>query len=259
MRAAIRQPLLQALLQAFLGRSNCGAPRAASASGRPSRARATHAFDGSYGGLWRRPRPSAAGVGRSRLQHAGRIQRFPLHISRRHPRSRVAFMREGIEDKATLGGVLGERGLMGGGAAGHELDRADVRLGTPPHAIIIGQAVVEDPTYQPVNEERRDHTWPAARGHHPLRPDILRDTKQRRGVLGRFDELHRRIADRRSRQRRRAIDHQHRQTFCEPGAVDRSERETAVIRWLRPAPHSRPCNGFKPITQSADKTAIAAM
>lgn len=72
-------------------------------------------------------------------------------------------MREGIEDKATLGGVLGERGLMGGGAAGHELDRADVRLGTPPHAIIIGRAVVEDPTYQPVNEERRDHTWPAAR------------------------------------------------------------------------------------------------
>ena len=76
---------------------------------------------------------------------------------------RVAFMREGIEDRTKPGGVLGERGLMGGGAAGHELDRADVRLGTPPHAIIVGRAVLGDPTYQPVNEERYDHTWPAAR------------------------------------------------------------------------------------------------
>jgi N,N-dimethylformamidase len=36
-------------------------------------------------------------------------------------------------------------------------------LGTPPHAIIVGRAVLEDLTYQPVNEERYDHTWPAAR------------------------------------------------------------------------------------------------
>jgi N,N-dimethylformamidase len=52
---------------------------------------------------------------------------------------------------------------MGGGAAGHELDRADHRLGTPAHAIIVGRAVVDHPTFQPVNEERFDHTWPAAR------------------------------------------------------------------------------------------------
>ena len=32
-----------------------------------------------------------------------------------------------------------------------------------PHAIIVGRAVLNDPTYQPVNEERFDHTWPAAR------------------------------------------------------------------------------------------------
>ncbi|MEJ1979108.1 MAG: N,N-dimethylformamidase beta subunit family domain-containing protein [Acetobacteraceae bacterium] len=61
------------------------------------------------------------------------------------------------------GVVFGERGFMGGGGAGHELDRADVRLGTPHHALVIGRAVVPDPTYQPVNEERRDHTWPAPR------------------------------------------------------------------------------------------------
>lgn len=52
---------------------------------------------------------------------------------------------------------------MGGGAAGHELDRADTRLGTPVHALVVGRAVVQEPSYQPVNEERRDHTWPASR------------------------------------------------------------------------------------------------
>ena len=76
---------------------------------------------------------------------------------------RVAFMREGMEGKTEPGSILGERGLMGGGAAGHELDRADTSLGTPPHAIIVGRAVLDDPIYQPVNEERYDHTWPAPR------------------------------------------------------------------------------------------------
>ena len=52
---------------------------------------------------------------------------------------------------------------MGGGAAGHELDRADVSLGTPRHALIVARAVVHEASYQPVNEERRDHTWPGSR------------------------------------------------------------------------------------------------
>ena len=72
-------------------------------------------------------------------------------------------MRVGMEGAAHPGRVLGERGLMGGGAAGHELDRADTRLGTPHHTIIVGRAVVADPSYQPVNEERLDHTWPGTR------------------------------------------------------------------------------------------------
>ena len=72
-------------------------------------------------------------------------------------------MREGMEAEAAPGAQLGERGLMGGGAAGHELDRADVSLGTPAHAIVVGRAVVEHPSFQPVNEERRDHTWPGSR------------------------------------------------------------------------------------------------
>jgi N,N-dimethylformamidase len=68
------------------------------------------------------------------------------------------------EDKAKHGSILGVRGLMGGGAAGHELARADTSLGTPPHAIIVGRAVREDPTYRsPPREQPTSETssWPA--------------------------------------------------------------------------------------------------
>ncbi|MBR0644314.1 N,N-dimethylformamidase beta subunit family domain-containing protein [Plastoroseomonas hellenica] len=122
-----------------------------------------HAFDGSYGGLWRRlgrPPQALVGVG---FSSQGVYKGFPYTFADAVLDPRVAFLREGLEGVAVPGGVFGERGLMGGGAAGHELDRADVTLGTPRHALVIASAVVEDPSYQPVNEERRDHTWPGPR------------------------------------------------------------------------------------------------
>ena len=99
------------------------------------------------------------------------IKGYPYNFTDGILDSRVAFMRSGMEELAKPGAVLGERGLMGGGAAGHELDRADTLLGTPHHAIVVGRAVLHDPTYQPVNEERRDHTWPAAR-ENIIRSDL---------------------------------------------------------------------------------------
>lgn len=122
-----------------------------------------HAFDGSYGGLWRRlgrPPQALVGVG---FSTQGEYIGYPYTFLDGILDPRVAFMREGIIEEAKPGGLLGDRGLMGGGAAGHELDRADSRLGTPAHAIIVGRAVVDDPTYQPVNEERFDHGWPGTR------------------------------------------------------------------------------------------------
>jgi N,N-dimethylformamidase len=78
-------------------------------------------------------------------------------------------MREGLA--ARPGEKFGERGLMGGGAAGHELDRADVRLGTPHHALVVAHAIVTDPGYQPVNEERLGHEWPGTHAE-VIRSDI---------------------------------------------------------------------------------------
>jgi N,N-dimethylformamidase len=71
---------------------------------------------------------------------------------------------------------------MGGGAAGHELDRADQGLGTPHHAIIIGSAVVHHPSFQPVNEERRDHTWPGTR-EELIRADLTFFETQNGGAV----------------------------------------------------------------------------
>jgi N,N-dimethylformamidase len=122
-----------------------------------------HGFDGSYGGLWRRlgrPPQALVGVG---FSTQGEYKSYPYNFLDGILDPRVAFMRADMKDSTIPGQIFGERGFMGGGAAGHELDRADTRLGTPEHAIIVGRAVLHDPTYQPVNEERRDHTWPAAR------------------------------------------------------------------------------------------------
>jgi N,N-dimethylformamidase len=131
-----------------------------------------HAFDGTYGGLWRRlgrPPQSIVGIGFSTQgDYTGHPYRFTPGIMD----PRVAFLRVGMETAALPEAEFGERGLMGGGAAGHELDRADVRLGTPRHALIVATAIVTEPSYALVNEERYDHTiWPR-RHEDCMRSDI---------------------------------------------------------------------------------------
>ncbi len=49
--------------------------------------------------------------------------------------------------------MFGDAGFMGGGAAGFELDSADIGLGTPPHALVVAKGVVIHPDYGPVNED----------------------------------------------------------------------------------------------------------
>jgi N,N-dimethylformamidase len=67
--------------------------------------------------------------------------------------------------------VIGDFGLSGGGAAGFELDRADVRLGTPRNAIIVASSEGHDNSFVLVPEDILTHhdTWP----HEPLK-DLIR-------------------------------------------------------------------------------------
>jgi N,N-dimethylformamidase len=119
-----------------------------------------HAFDGSYGGLWRRIGRSAYRLVGNGFSSQGIYLGFPYRAEQAILDPRVAFLRQGLENQLTPGVILGERGLMGGGAVGHELDRADIRMGTPAHALVIASGVVDHPEYKPVNEDRLGHTWP---------------------------------------------------------------------------------------------------
>ena len=109
-----------------------------------------HSFTGEYGGLWRRQ-------GRAPQQLAGVgfiSQGFDAcSYYRRTPAShdpRVAFMFDGIADE-----ILGDFGILQGGAAGLEIDCVDPALGTPPHALVVARSENHSNTYELVAEEVR--------------------------------------------------------------------------------------------------------
>lgn len=98
-----------------------------------------HAFDGSYGGLWRRngrPPQQLVGVGfTSQAPFEGNWYRRAAGASD----PRAAWILDGVK-----GDVIGDFGFSGGGAAGFELDRADPKLGTPPNAIVVASSEGHD-------------------------------------------------------------------------------------------------------------------
>jgi N,N-dimethylformamidase len=108
-----------------------------------------HSFTGEYGGLWRRqgrPPQLLAGAGFT-------AQGFDIcSYYRRKPGSfdpRAAFVFEGVGQDE----LIGDFGLVGNGAAGLELDRADRRLGTPPHALVLASSEGHTDLYMVVCEE----------------------------------------------------------------------------------------------------------
>jgi N,N-dimethylformamidase len=128
-----------------------------------------HSFTGEHGGLWRRqgrPPQMMAGTGFS-------AQGFDVcSYFRRRPESRdprAAFIFAGVEDE-----IIGDFGLIGGGAAGLELDRADRLLGTPPNALVLASSEAHSPVYMVVLEEIFINAPGMCGGEHPLvRADMV--------------------------------------------------------------------------------------
>lgn len=111
-----------------------------------------HAFDGQYGGLWRRnrrPPQALVGVGFSAqgLFEGVGYHRMPASFDPQH-----AWIFAGIENT-----LFGDYGLSGGGAAGFELDRADTALGTPEDAAILARSERPTPSFIVVPEELLSH------------------------------------------------------------------------------------------------------
>ncbi len=118
-----------------------------------------HSFTGELGGMWRRmgrAPQSVAGVGMT-------AQGFDLSTWYERTKAsfdpRVAFAFAGIGRDERIGAF----GLIGGGAAGWEIDRADARLGTPPHALVVAEATDFTASYHWMKEELT-HTHSAITG-----------------------------------------------------------------------------------------------
>lgn len=119
-----------------------------------------HQFGGAYGGLWRRIGKPAHGLVGNGFSVQGRHLGFPYKFTEGIRDARVRFMTVGIESVAAPGAVFGDSGVMGGGAAGFELDSADPRYGTPPNALVVAKGVVIHDDYRWVNEDMLIHRHP---------------------------------------------------------------------------------------------------
>ncbi len=140
-----------------------------------------HAFDGAYGGLWRRnnrPPQKLAAVGFS----AQGI--FEGSYYRRNPDAvenpETAWIFEGIADEK-----LGDFGFSGGGAAGFELDRIDYRLGSPEDVHILASSENHGESFVVVPEELLTHitTWSGEPLQKLLRADMVYQKPAKGGQL----------------------------------------------------------------------------
>ena len=118
-----------------------------------------HSFTGELGGMWRRMGRAPQSVVGTGMAAQGFD--YSCHYERTEASydSRTAFIFDGIGDNEKIG----DFGVLGGGAAGWEVDRADPALGTPPHALTIATATDFTSAYHWVKEELT-HTHSANTG-----------------------------------------------------------------------------------------------
>ena len=126
------------------------------------------AFDGSYGGLWRRngiPPQKLTGVGFS-----AQGQFTGSYFIRKNYDKNLEWIFHGIKENK-----IGNFGFSGGGAAGFELDRADNFLGTPENCTILASSEGHDNDYVLVPEEHLTHitTLPGDPLETLLRADMV--------------------------------------------------------------------------------------
>ncbi|MET0315050.1 MAG: N,N-dimethylformamidase beta subunit family domain-containing protein, partial [Hansschlegelia sp.] len=116
-------------------------------------------FDGRYGGLWLRQGRAPQGL----VGVGFAAQGFDLSSYYRRTadslKPEVQFIFEGVGDDEKIG----DFGLIGGGAAGLEIDRAAPELGTPPNAYVVASSEVHTNAYYLVPEEFLE-TGPALGG-----------------------------------------------------------------------------------------------
>ena len=134
---------------------------------------------GEKGGLWRhrgRPPQQLTGVGfiSEGFEHCQPYRRMPDSYHRR-----VDWITAGVE-----GEIIGDFGLAHGGAGGIELDRYDLTLGTPPHALIVASSGGHTDNYVVVTEELL-YSYQGLTGtqDHRIRADMVYFTAPNDGAV----------------------------------------------------------------------------
>jgi N,N-dimethylformamidase len=127
------------------------------------------ASTGERSGLWRHRGRAPQKIVGTGFASEGMDESVPF---RRMPDSwhkSVAWIFDGVE-----GDVIGNFGLAGGGAAGVEIDRYDLTLGTPPHARILATSEQFSDNYPLVQEEiMYNHPGMGGTQHPGVRCDIV--------------------------------------------------------------------------------------
>ena len=126
------------------------------------------AFDGEYGGLWRRN-------GRAPQQLVGIGFTAQGNFTGSYYRRRCYDAQYDWIFADIDGPIIGDFGLSGGGAAGFELDRADHRLGTPENTVILASSEEHDADFVLVPEEQLTHlvTLPGEPRQALVRADMV--------------------------------------------------------------------------------------
>jgi N,N-dimethylformamidase len=107
-----------------------------------------HSFNGEFGGLWRRiGRPPNLICGVGFIAQGFDVSSYYRRCPDSHD-ARAAFIFEGVD-----GDIIGDFGLIGGGAAGLELDCIDVNLGSPPNTLRLASSENHSSLVMLVNEE----------------------------------------------------------------------------------------------------------
>jgi len=127
-------------------------------------------FNGELGGLWRRlGAPPNTLVGAGTVGTGFDSASYYRRTEASHD-PRAAFIFEGVDNDE----LIGDFGSLLGGAAGVELDGANRKLGTPPHALVVARSEGHSQLYFLCPEETPFHHPVMSGAENPrVRADLL--------------------------------------------------------------------------------------
>ena len=139
-----------------------------------------HSTSGERGGLWRNRGRATQKIWGTGFSAHGFDSSAPFVQMPDARSSAASWIMDGIDPDEPIG----DFGLLGGGAAGYELDRYDRALGTPPHALLLASSIDHTPNYMLAAEDIFFAHPGMGGGEHPwVRGDIVYFTTPNGGAM----------------------------------------------------------------------------